>query len=509
MNTRGQYGNNNAQGRVQVGAFLVHTLEMRQRYNNAKTVAVQALLNDLSREGAATSAGTNRWEIALKEGTWVLLAWHPDSSALEVTITDRELRPVDQLASTRRRYESLLDRITPRLKTFGATTVGAAIMGQTPVPTPAAAPRFAARTRAVRAVFDIYTHTRMPYYLYAEVNGIVHKRAAASLDEANALFAALERSPGEVYVAIFDPMDPLWPGPAYDVYHATPQVPQDRPIVGRGAYGLPYVGLTLYHSVGDRADAVKQMAIDWGALYRTLASEIGEIPHDPREVDWSRRPPAVQQAREEELAAWKAIDTAPQAQKPAAVKHAQELTQRRGQLYLASFDPKKVEWWKSYASPIFAQWQRFKVDQIGGDRTVADDYISFAERFKTNWDVYEDWKKKLDALRAEAKNRGFEVDAPKPTDLPTSVWADAADVVESGVKKVASGVGDVWGIVKWGVIGALGIGAVVALSSVASNLRSGKDPGEKYMELIRTSRSRSPRALSGRAQLALSPGEPA
>ena len=507
MNTRGQYGNNNPQGRVQVGAFLVHTLEMRQRYNNAKTVAVQALLNDLSREGVATSVGTNRWEIALKEGTWVILAWHPDSNALEVTITDRELRPVDQLASTRRRYAALLDRITPRLKTFGATTVGAAIVGQTPAP--AQAPRFAARTRAVRAVFDMYTHTRMPYYLYAEVNGIVDKRAAASIDEANALFAALERSPGEVYVAIFDPMDPLWPGPAYDIYHATPQVPQDRPIVGRGPYGLPYVGLTLYHSVGDRADAVKQMDVDWGALYQSLATEVGEIPRDPSQVDWSKRPPAVQQIREEEVAAWKAIDALPDAQKPAAIKRAQELTQRRGQLYLASFDPKKVAWWKSYASPIFAQWTKFKHEQIGGDRTVADDYISFAERFQTNWDVYENWKKRLDTLRAEALKMGFQVDAPKPTALPTTVWADVADVVESGVSKVASGFGDAWTLVKYGLWGVLGIGAVVALSSVASNLRSGKDPGEKYMELIRTTRARTPRALSGRTQLALPAGEPA
>ena len=45
---------------------------------------------------------------------------------------------------------------------------------------------------AVRAVFDMYTRARMPYYLYAEINGIVDKRAAASLDEANAVFAALE-----------------------------------------------------------------------------------------------------------------------------------------------------------------------------------------------------------------------------------------------------------------------------------------------------------------------------
>lgn len=382
MNTRGQYGNNNAQGRVQVGAFLVHTLEMRQRYNNAKTVAVQALLNDLSREGVATSVGTNRWEIALKEGPWVILAWHPDASALEVTITDRELRPVDQLASTRSRYETLLNRITPRLQTFGATTVGGAIVGQ------------------------------------------------------------------------------------------TPQVPQDRLIVGRGQYGRSSVGITLYHSVGDRAEAVKAMALDWDVLYQNLASQAGELIRDPTSQSGYR----VMTQRE-----WDA--------KPP--------------------DPKKVTWFKSYAFPLIRQWVKFKHDQIGGDRTVADDYISFAERFQTNWDVYEDWRKKLDNLRAEAEKRGFTIEAPKPQDLPTSVWSDVADVVERGAGKVAGGIGDVWNVVKYGAWALLGIGAVVALSSVASNLRSGKDPGEKYMELIRTTRGRTPRALSGRAPLALPPGEPA
>lgn len=285
MNARGQYGNNNASGRVQVGAFLVHTLEMRQRYNNVKTVAVQALLNELSREGVATSTASNRWEIALKEGPWIILAWHPESNALEVTITDRELRPVDQLASTRSRYEALLNRITPRLQTFGATTVGAAIVGQAPVQAPAP--------------------------------------------------------------------------------HAT-------------------VGLTLYHSVGDRADAVKAMALDWDALYQNLASQAGELVRDPTtqsgyrimtQREWDANPP----------------------------------------------DPNKVTWFKSYALPLIKQWVKFKHDQIGGDRTVADDYISFAERFQTNWDVYEDWRKKLDNLRAEAEKRGFTIEAPKPQDLPTSV----------------------------------------------------------------------------------------
>jgi hypothetical protein len=121
----------------------------------------------------------------------------------------------------------------------GATTVGAPYVGQAQTQPP----RLAARTRGVRAVFDMYTRARVPYYVYAEVNGMIDKRSASSVDEANSIFAAIERSPGEVYVAIFDPTDPLWPGPAFDVYHATPQAAQTH---------LPIAGL-----LDDIADAFK------------------------------------------------------------------------------------------------------------------------------------------------------------------------------------------------------------------------------------------------------------
>lgn len=129
MSTRGQYGKLGGRGRTHVGAQLVHTLELKQRYSNVKTAAVQALLRDLSNDGVASTVGTNRYEIALKDGAWVIFAWYPDYDALEVTITDRELRPVDQVAPARRRYEAILRKITPVLQTYGATTVGGAVVG--------------------------------------------------------------------------------------------------------------------------------------------------------------------------------------------------------------------------------------------------------------------------------------------------------------------------------------------------------------------------------------------
>jgi hypothetical protein len=239
-------------------------------------------------------------------------------------------------------------------------------------------------------------------------------------------------------------------------------------------------GLSLFHTTGDRADAVKQMVIDVDALYQALASQVGEVTVDPKspsgfhittQKEWDAHPP----------------------------------------------DPKKVTWWKSYALPIFKQWAKFKQEQLGGDRTFADSYIAFGERFTTNWDTYENWKKKLDNLRDEAQKRGFSVDLPKPAGLPTTVWADAGSALSQGASAVATGIGDIWPILKYGVWAVLGIGTIVAISSVATDLRSGKDPGEKYRQLIRDAQARpgrppprAPRALpTAREQLALPLGEPA
>ncbi len=231
-------------------------------------------------------------------------------------------------------------------------------------------------------------------------------------------------------------------------------------------FGAVAVGLSLYHSVEDRATAVKQLDVDWNALYQSLASQAGELTADPTsssgyryttQKEWDANPP----------------------------------------------DPKRVTWWKAYASPLIKQWVKFKHEQLGGDRTLAADYTAFAERFQTNWDVYEDWKKKLDTLRAEAQHRGFVLNSPSTTPLPTTIWTDAAQTVEKGV-------GDVWRILKYGAWGLLGVGAIVALSSIAQNLRSGRDPAEKYMEIFKARRPRVPgiqRALLAPARAALPSGE--
>jgi hypothetical protein len=225
------------------------------------------------------------------------------------------------------------------------------------------------------------------------------------------------------------------------------------------------VGL-LYHSVGDRADAVKQLAVDWTALYQDFASQVGELTPDP---------------------------TSPSGTHPT--------TQREWDANPP--DAKRVQWWKSYAKPIINTWVKFKSEQLG-DRSTMSDYLAFAERWKTDWNVYERWKSKLDGLRAEGQKRGFTVNAPPPAALPTTVWAD----IEKGAGGVAKGAGDTWTFVKYAAWAMLGIGTVVALSSVAQNLRAGKDPAERYVRLMRRGgRSVARAALPPPVRLALPPGE--
>lgn len=225
-------------------------------------------------------------------------------------------------------------------------------------------------------------------------------------------------------------------------------------------YGASTVG-TIYHSVSDRADAVKQLAVDWDAIYQDLAKQVGEITPDPKspsgfhittQKEWDAHPP----------------------------------------------DAKKVEWWKSSAKPIINTWVKFKREQLGD--SLVSNYIAFAERWQTNWDVYEGWKTKLDALRAEAQKRGFSISSPRPVDLPSTIWADVA----KGAGALGKGAEETWTFVKYAAWGLLGISAIVALSSVAQNLRTGKDPAEKYVRMLR----RGSRAvIPGAAGLSLSSGE--
>lgn len=372
MNERGHYGISvGARGRSTlgprgrsfyvprsvVGSQLQHVLTLDQRYEGVHANGMAALLAALGSDGVISSTGANHWEVALRDGNaaWVQFAWDPSSSVLQVTITDKQPHPIDQVRWVRNNFEKILrEKITPRLQGYGAVVVG-----------------------------------------------------------------------------------------------------------------------RIYHSVGDRQDAVKQMDFDWTALFQDLAVQAGELTRDPNSSSGYHFTSQIE------------FD----ALKP---------------------DPKKVAWWKSFAKPRFKDWVKFRTDQLGQDATVAPNYQAWTERFATDWSIYEEWKDKLDALRSAAQQAGFTIGVPAAQSLPTTVVEDVSTVAKKGAGVVATGVGDVWTLAKYGAWAVLGIGAVVALSSVVQNLRSGKDPAEKYVELIRDRRRVATRAaLPSVARLALPAGEPA
>jgi hypothetical protein len=108
----------------------------------------------------------------------------------------------------------------------------------------AIAPRYAARRRAVQAIFYLHDRVLAPLYVYAEVNGVVDASPAQSEVEARARAAEIARSAGEVYVAVFTVADASWPDPSREMYHAAPS---DRTAIAgyvneRGQYGHSRIG---------------------------------------------------------------------------------------------------------------------------------------------------------------------------------------------------------------------------------------------------------------------------
>jgi len=234
---------------------------------------------------------------------------------------------------------------------------------------------------------------------------------------------------------------------------------------GRGTRAI--VGLKLIHTPGDSDRAVRQIDTEMNAIVDAMYRAMDV---DPTSL---RKPFTLDQAakmstedRATALNPWKDRVLAAKA------------TAMQSPLW-AFFD--------SAVSPAYDDWMKFLWDH--------EFYSVF-----TSWEEYEKWLERARQLRATVTGRGVRIETPEPTDLTRSLGAD-----------IEAGIGDVWKFAKYAAYGLLGIGAVVALTSVAQNLRSGKDPGEKYMDLLRARASRAPlapRALPRREQLALPPGDP-
>lgn len=209
-----------------------------------------------------------------------------------------------------------------------------------------------------------------------------------------------------------------------------------RGTYGSGRWGEARMGNVIYHSVGDIEDAVKQLSIDYDAAYADIGNQVGILPYEG----------------------------------------SGERVKKHPDWYL---------WWTVVASPQFKQFVAFRREMLGGDRTFGDAYIAYTNRMKvTSWsNEILSWHDKLVTLRKAAEHMGMSLVSPVPTRLATTLPEDVRDLAKRAAEKAAEGAGDAWTLVKYGLWGVLGIGAIVALSSVASNLRSGKDPAEKYVAL--------------------------
>jgi hypothetical protein len=235
--------------------------------------------------------------------------------------------------------------------------------------------------------------------------------------------------------------------------------------------GSTQVGLKLFHTDGDSERAVEQINTEMDAIVDATYRAMGV---DPSQIRKSTRTVA-------EYAKW-------------AHDFARQSREERNAFLLRVADAKDKAkksplwtFWSDAISPTYDEWLRFR---------EKNNYWSLF----TSWEEYDHWLDRARQLRATAEAKGIHIDSPAPLDLTTTLPGDIFKAGGETFKEMGK-------ILKWGVIGALGIGAVVALSSVASKLRSGKDPSETYVGLIKPRRSR-PRLIAAPRQLALPPGEP-
>jgi hypothetical protein len=208
----------------------------------------------------------------------------------------------------------------------------------------------------------------------------------------------------------------------------------------RRAYGRDaLVGISLFHTVGDRDRAVEQINTEFVTLVSELAHKMG-TDSKAITIDFA------QMARDP-INYWKRVQAA-------------TATMAKSPLYPL---------WRDVVSPVYAEWNKFYADQ------------SSWREFMTNWEEYEHWFDRLKGLRNAVEAEVGPLHSPDPLKLSETLPAKVA-------RKAAEGAGDVLNIVKYAVYGGLALVGVIALSSVAQNLRKGKDPMEQYTAIARSHR---------------------
>lgn len=243
----------------------------------------------------------------------------------------------------------------------------------------------------------------------------------------------------------------------------------ERSVVGRpwprtrGVADAVIVGNAVYHTVGDREDAVKQLALDWNATYSDLAHNV--FPHSAE----GGAPPSV---AKRELGA-------SDAQMRAGFVPALPIGTRAGELGVAGANPMWVLFWFDTFKPAVDQWVMFRAKMLGLDRTVAANYIAYADRWAADWGEFVAWRDRLIKLRTIAKTFGMKLTSPEPAPLGTTLVEDAEDRIEKIGGAAAAAGGAVATITKIALVGGIGLGAIFLGTQLATAIQSKPSRGSK------------------------------
>ena len=161
------------------------------------------------------------------------------------------------------------------------------------------------------------------------------------------------------------------------------------------------VGNALYHTVGNREDAIGKLSECFAALQTEIMA----------------------------LAGWKADPY-----------HAAE-----GPLW---------DWWKNAGLPVVSAWQAFQAMQTA----------AYGQRWATDWDVFKAWRDRLMDLRSKAKAHGVKLTSPEPPPLPTTIIEDIGDFGHDVKNKLGEG-WTLAKIAVYGGLGVVGLIALTSIVS--------------------------------------------
>lgn len=170
------------------------------------------------------------------------------------------------------------------------------------------------------------------------------------------------------------------------------------------------VGISLFHTVGDRERALEQINTEVNQTYGDLFAAMG----------WRVDHPVLDE------------------QSP-----------------LHNF-------WVLDVRPTVDEWKRFYDEQRD----------SWWTRWASNWETYESWQARIRRLRELVKSRiGKHLASPESTDLPTTVFQDASDVIRDVARDTKHAVGDVWGATRVALYMGVGIAGLYAATQIAKRAR--------------------------------------